>query len=162
MARPPKDPLRPLLRAALAAKVLGVGMFCCGVLYGVVAVDAYRSDPDVVDLEMQAMVFGISAAMMLLAGLACYVAGVYVRRRKFWAILLAMVIASLGLCFIGYSVVEDVRMDRPVSEGRYVILGAVSLAFLYLLVQLIRGFRALRRDPSVVHGFVPLMHKPSS
>ena len=161
MARPPQDPLRPLLRAATAAKVLGVAMVCCGVLYAVVAIDAYRSDPDVVDLEMQALVFGVSGSIMLLGGLACYVAGVYVRRRKVWAILLAMVIASLSLCSVGYMIEEVFRLDMRTETATWVIYGVATLAFLYLLVQLIRGFRALRRDPSVVHGFSPLMHKAS-
>jgi hypothetical protein len=155
MSTPYRDPLRPLLRASILARILAVGMICVGILHSVAAVQRYRFLSD--DYNLVYVALAVSAAVMLLVGVACFIAGAYMRLRKSWAILLGLIIASLMLCLIGYSMWDmGLGNVRNLPPPMAIALG-FALGFALMLVELIRGFRALRRDPSVVHGFVPLV-----
>lgn len=151
-----RDPLRPLFWASILARVLGVLLICAGIAEGAIAWHFYREGlfPD---YETVLLSLGGAAVAVFLAGVTCFVAGIYVRRRRFWAILLCMVIASLFLCLVVYSLYDAGIAELRNAGPSIVIVGGLAVAFGVLLILLVRGMRALRRDPSIVHGFTPLM-----
>jgi magnesium-transporting ATPase (P-type) len=154
-----RDPLRPLFSASVVARVLAVAMICIGVMQGVAAALAYRPGVND-DSGMSVALMAISGAFLLLFGAICFVVGVYVRRRKFFAILAGMVVAAFLMYLMLYLLFDvgwDYFQEYPVPSS---IMGLFAAGFGWLLIQLIRGFRALRRDPTVVHGFAPLMPAP--
>jgi hypothetical protein len=164
MPLPPKgDPRRPLHLAVRSTRVLAglfIALGSCGLLpmllYGL------RFG------RLRGSVFFL--LFYLGPGAAYLVFSIYLKQRKFWAVVCALILTSIyltltlfGAAMFAYMIVreparaEDGWMTIPVALLLLVILALAQLVF-----HLIRSFEAIKYiPPEEQHGFEPIMVEPT-
>jgi hypothetical protein len=159
MAIPPRgDPRRPLHLAVRSTRVLAIIFL----LFGTCA-----SIPMLIQgaLPMRGRMFLNLGVFIVYVGpgVVYFVTAIYMKRRQFWAVILALVMASIQLLFalLGISVLLIAEMRRPASSVAMIPAGVmifVILALAQLIYHLALSFNAIRYTPvEEQHGFEPLM-----
>jgi hypothetical protein len=150
MAIPPRgDPRRPLHLAVRSTRVLAIIFL----LFGTCA-----SIPMLIQgaLPMRGRMFLNLGVFIVYVGpgVVYFVTAIYMKRRQFWAVILALVMASIQLLFalLGISVLLIAEMRRPASSVAMIPAGVLIFVILAL------SFNAIRYTPvEEQHGFEPLM-----
>ena len=162
MAIPPRgDPRRPLHLAVRSTRVLAIIFL----LFGTCA-----SIPMLIHgaVPMGGRMFlNLSVFIVYVGPGAVYlVTAIYLKCRRFWALILALVMASIQLLFalLGISVLLIAEMRQPAGSVAAIpaaILIFIILALAQLIYHLSLSFNAIRYTPvEEQHGFEPLMAQP--
>ncbi len=167
MALPPRgDPRRPLHLAASSCRVLGVlgllGATCAGLPLLAVRRGGLGMAPALLPL---AVLGGSGAAWMVLAH--------HIKRRRFWAVVTALVMASIatlgvlamwaGMAYVMLSAQPGLMRERTFWI-MLAVYGLITLALAQLVYHLARSFPALKiAAPDEARGFdvLPVAVLPS-
>jgi hypothetical protein len=165
MAIPPRgDVRRPLHLAIRSCRLLGILLIVlslCGSIGMMVGRRGGATGASVAWVQFGALL------VYLVPGLVYLVCAIYLKQRKFWAVVVALVMASLHLLMgmavmvaLSVVVVMDKNMDVPARISAVVGL-IVILAFGQLVYHLARSFEAIKHAPiEEQRGFEPLSVQP--
>jgi len=166
MALPPKgDPRRPLHLAVRSTRMLAIIFLLFGscafvpfLIRGAMPVNAR------VFLELGNVIlyFGPGAVYL--------VTSIYLMRRRFWAVVVAIVLASIQLLLVLIGIISllIVMMRQPIPQpvSSFALIPAgilllIILALVQLIYHLALSFEAIKYIPvEEQHGFEPLMAQP--
>jgi uncharacterized membrane protein YqjE len=166
MALPPKgDPRRPLHLAIRSTRLLG-GLF---VLFGICgmapALYIMRGGPG----PAAGLLLASGTLMYLVPGLLHIVFSIYLGHRKFWAVVGALVLASIQLLFVVFGAIGVVAMTisaagpgQPFTTIMLLLIVFVAAALAQLIYHLSKSFESIKYPPYgiEVRGFeaIPMAH----
>ena len=165
MALPPKgDPRRPLVLAIRSTRLLGIIFLAFGaisLLPLALGLGRGRGGNWAMTLFMI-----IGCLFYFVPGIGYIVCSMFLTRRQPWAIITALVLASINLLLVLFGLLGLVVAMASDNSGMPFILIplAIVLIFVLALVQLIyhlsRSFESLRHPPDGIHGFEPIRAQP--
>jgi hypothetical protein len=169
MALPPKgDPRRPLHQAVRTTRFLGIGWVLVGACAVIPLLARMGLDPGI---PAPARVVLFRWIFYLVPGTLFLVFSLFMRRRRFWAVLGALIVVSLiNLSLVAMAVgilvaLVAQRQARPLTVFAVLAVWAVSqLAGAQLLYRLARSFEAIKLAPfgqEESRGFEPLRVTPA-
>jgi hypothetical protein len=160
VALPPKgDPLRPLYLAASSTQGFGVLFLLFGVLSLVPSflapATAKRGVWPTIHISLNDFFFYFGP------GVAYLLCGIFIKRKRLWAIIVALVLASLHLTLFSLGTAEfliaAVHPRSTVAMAPAVIALGMALLFLQLVFHLSKCLKLIKRtSPEVDRGFEPL------
>ncbi|HWP39779.1 MAG TPA: hypothetical protein VNL70_02550 [Tepidisphaeraceae bacterium] len=164
MPLPPKgDPRRPLHLAVRSMRLLGIVLLILGSFSLMPVVAAIRRGPD------PRFAFAVVTVLMVyvVPGVLYLLGSVFLSRRRPWAIVVGLVLASVQLifCLLGLIILLAVWTGQSDESFGIVVAGAatvlLSAAFAQLIYHLAKSFEAIRHPPiEELHAFQPLMVEP--
>jgi len=163
MPLPPKgNPRRPLHLAIRSTRLLGIVFLCFGMLVMLPSLMFLRRG----GAGMSIMLFSLISAMFYLGpGVLYLICSIFLKQRKFWAIVVGLVLASLHLVFLfagsfAYVAVLLSQEFSPWMIAPAVMIIAFILALAQLIYHLAKSFEAIKYPPDEQRGFEPLMVQP--
>ena len=168
MPRPPKgDPRRPLHLAIRSTRVLGALFVLLGL--AVLAVPALYALRGGGSAGGGVILMGVASLLYLVPGVLYVLCAIYLRRRQLWAVIVALVLASVQLLFLAIGllgVVIGIANSRGAATSFALVylglIGLVAAALAQLIYHLARSFEAIKHPPfgAEVRGFEPLPVAP--
>jgi len=160
MAIPPRgDPRRPLHLAVRSTRLLGILFLLIGTLMSSLTLRGGIPGRRGMVLTALLLLFYIGPGVVYL------VTAIFLARRRFWAVVVGLVLASLQSLFVLFaigSILIDIMRhpSRSVAMIPMVVMIFVILALAQLIYHLSRSFEAIRYAPvEDQHGFEPVMAK---
>jgi hypothetical protein len=165
MPLPPRgDPQRPLALAIRSTRLLGILLIAFSLLLLIPAMLISR----------RAGLWGASAVVLIVIatfyagpGVLYLICSIFMKQRKTWAVVVALVLASLNLIltlFSGIGLLLNIHVAPGQTRVLLVPLGIMLVfvaAFGQLIFHLSRSFTAIRTDPVTGHrGFTPVLIQP--
>lgn len=161
------DPQRPLALAIRSTRLLGIVMILFSLLpMGgiIVASRSFSSRPGVGEL----VAVGVIMLLIMGPGIMYLLCSIFMKRRRKWAIIVAIVLSSIQLLWIGFSGITLLLSINGSSStqqtGIAIAMGVILiflLAFIQLIVHLSKSFSSLHHDPVAGdRGFAPIMVQP--
>jgi hypothetical protein len=110
--------------------------------------------------RVRLLLVAVAAVGYLGPGITYAVLGVFLKRRRFWAVMTSLIVVSLNALLlvggIGNIIVQNWRGEE-VSIIGYGLAGLFLLALLHMVYLLSRSFQAIRYAMPEQHGFQPIM-----
>jgi hypothetical protein len=158
MALPPKgDPRRPLHLAIRSTRLLGILFLLLG---------SCGSAGLFMGRRNAGMAFGVVGVigLYIAPGVAYLVFSIFLKERKFWAVLAALIVASVQLVFtlflgatLGIFATKINGVGTPLAIMA-IVVGLVALALAQLIYHLALSFKAIQYIPlEEQRGFAPVM-----
>lgn len=167
MPLPPRDdPQRPLALAIRSTRLLGIVMILLSFIPLLSIGFAARSFSG---LPAWIEIIAISMILLLILGpgVMYLLCSIFMKRRRKWAIIVAIILSSIQLAWIGFSgatLIASIVESPGQNSGIFVAMGLIvifMLAFIQLLVHLSKSFSSLRHIPiGGERGFSPIMVQP--
>ena len=160
---PPKgDPQRPLSLAIRSTRLLGIVL----ILFGFVALLPFAATPRGISLLLTIVI----ALFYLGPGVLYLLCAIFLKRRRLWAVVVALVLASiqlllaiLGIVTFAIQMFSALHMN---SMGAFAIIPLIVIlffiaAFVQLIYHLSCCFEAIKfSPPEFQRGFEPLVVQP--
>jgi hypothetical protein len=156
------DPRRPLHLAVRSTRLLGIVFIVFGLLMLLVVPAAFRSRGAAAAGPPAAgppVWLGVVVAMMFMApGVMYLVVGAFLARRKSWAVVVGIVVASVHGLFALLVFLRNLVVEPGNMVSLLIVLAWVA-ALAQLIYHLSQSFAAIRYESDhVQRGFEPLFH----
>lgn len=158
MAIDKHDPLRPLLLAVNAARVLGCLSFALGLLTLLMIRLLGGAAGSGAGFVFWIVAIAVTATLIA-PGILYLVFATFMRRFQSWAVVATLVVASMHGALMSISVVTNLAGGR--FDFSAMFLGILIIVAALLVVHCARSFRVIREHgPRREAGFEPLMPVP--
>jgi hypothetical protein len=146
-------------------RVLGTILALFSSCVGVSVIFAMRNLGARTPMFLSTMMMGVLFYLLPAAGF--FVCAYYVKRRRSWAVIVSLVLASLGCLFglvtlIAGAVMMSQQPWHPAMLIPIVLAALIVAAFGQLIYHLARSFEAIQYSPPDERGFEPIMAAPVS